>query len=349
MTNIMDSILLILPLLITLSAVVITLVLAHKILLNEQNLTKDNQLSRKLILLLLYVLSFLAVSLALPVAESTRNQVIGLFGIVLSGVIAFSSTSIVSNIMAGIVLRFTKPFKTGDFIRVDQYFGRVTEKGLFDTEIQTEQRELVAFTNSFLTSNPITVTRTSGTILSANLSIGYDHHHDNITQLLLTAANNCQLEEPFVQIIELGNYSISYRVSGLLTEVKSMISSRSRLYANILDTMHQANVEIMSPNFMNTRNIADAPPAIPKDTEAPDKHIQKHADPITESTPEDMIFDKAEEAEQKERSSTELSEDIKALNEQLKSAKDEQKDQLELQIAHKKVQLQLLEAKPIQE
>ena len=349
MNNLMDTLLLIMPLLITLSTVVIALILAHKILLNEQTLTKDNQLSRKLILLLLYVLSFLGVSLALPVADSTRNQVIGLFGIVLSGVIAFSSTSIVGNIMAGIVLRFTKPFKTGDFIRVDQYFGRVTEKGLFDTEIQTEQRELVAFTNSFLTSNPITVTRTSGTILSANLSIGYDHHHDKITQLLITAANNCQLEEPFVQIIELGNYSISYRVSGLLTEVKSMISSRSRLYANILDTLHQAQIEIMSPNFMNTRNIADAPPAIPKATETSPEHIAKHADPSSDTTPEDIIFDKAEEAEQKERSSTELSEDIKALNEQLKDAKDEQKDRLELQIALKKEQLHTIKTKPIQE
>ena len=349
MNNLMDTLLLIMPLLITLNTVVIALILAHKILLNEQTLTKDNQLSRKLILLLLYVLSFLAVSLALPVADSTRNQVIGLFGIVLSGVIAFSSTSIVGNIMAGIVLRFTKPFKTGDFIRVDQYFGRVTEKGLFDTEIQTEQRELVAFTNSFLTSNPITVTRTSGTILSANLSIGYDHHHDKITQLLITAANNCQLEEPFVQIIELGNYSISYRVSGLLTEVKSMISSRSRLYANILDTLHQAQIEIMSPNFMNTRNIADAPPAIPKATETSPEHIAKHADPSSDTTPEDIIFDKAEEAEQKERSSTELSEDIKALNEQLKDAKDEQKNRLELQIARKKEQLHTIKTKPIQE
>lgn len=349
MNNLMDTLLLIMPLLITLSTVVIALILAHKILLNEQTLTKDNQLSRKLILLLLYVLSFLSVSLALPVADSTRNQVIGLFGIVLSGVIAFSSTSIVGNIMAGIVLRFTKPFKTGDFIRVDQYFGRVTEKGLFDTEIQTEQRELVAFTNSFLTSNPITITRTSGTILSANLSIGYDHHHDKITQLLITAANNCQLEEPFVQIIELGNYSISYRVSGLLTEVKSMISSRSRLYANILDTLHQAQIEIMSPNFMNTRNIADAPPAIPKATETSPEHIAKHADPSSDTTPEDIIFDKAEEAEQKERSRTELSEDIKALNEQLKDAKDEQKNRLELQIARKKEQLHTIKTKPIQE
>jgi small conductance mechanosensitive channel len=349
MDNLMDTLLLIMPLLITLSTVVIALILAHKILLNEQTLTKDNQLSRKLILLLLYVLSFLGVSLALPVADSTRNQVIGLFGIVLSGVIAFSSTSIVGNIMAGIVLRFTKPFKTGDFIRVDQYFGRVTEKGLFDTEIQTEQRELVAFTNSFLTSNPITVTRTSGTILSANLSIGYDHHHDKITQLLITAANNCQLEEPFVQIIELGNYSISYRVSGLLTEVKSMISSRSRLYANILDTLHQAQVEIMSPNFMNTRNIADAPPAIPKATETPSERMPKHAASNSESTPEDMIFDKAEEAEQKERSSMELSEDIKALNEQLKDAKDEQKDRLELQIARKKEQLRAMKEKHVKE
>jgi small-conductance mechanosensitive channel len=289
----------------------------------------------------LYLVSFLAIALALPVVESTRNQVIGLFGIVLSGVIAFSSTSIVANIMAGIVLRFTKPFRTGDFIRVNGYFGRVSEKGLFDTEIQTEQRELVAFTNSYLTSNPITVIRSSGTIISANLSIGYDHSHSRIEKSLIEAAGNAGLEEPFVEIIELGNYSISYRVSGLLAEVKSLISSRSRLYANILDNLHGAQIEIMSPNFINSRQINDQPPAIPK----PERMKKVEA----ESNPESIIFDKAEEAEQKELKVMTLSEQIKALQTQFKEADSDKKEKLKLKIERLQLQLKKAEDKPVKE
>jgi small-conductance mechanosensitive channel len=309
--------------------------------LGDKSLNKESALPRKLILMGLYLVSFLAIALALPVVESTRNQVIGLFGIVLSGVIAFSSTSIVANIMAGIVLRFTKPFRTGDFIRVNGYFGRVSEKGLFDTEIQTEQRELVAFTNSYLTSNPITVIRSSGTIISANLSIGYDHSHSRIEKSLIEAAGNAGLEEPFVEIIELGNYSISYRVSGLLAEVKSLISSRSRLYANILDNLHGAQIEIMSPNFINSRQINDQPPAIPK----PERMKKVEA----ESNPESIIFDKAEEAEQKELKVMTLSEQIKALQTQFKEADSDKKEKLKLKIERLQLQLKKAEDKPVKE
>lgn len=335
---------LLLPITLTVFAVIVCLMLAHRILLSDPSLNKEALLPRKLILLALYLLGILMIALALPVAESTRNQVIGLFGIALSGVIAFSSTSIVANIMAGIVLRFTKPFRTGDFIRVNGYFGRVSEKGLFDTEIQTEQRELVAFTNSYLTSNPVTVIRSSGTIISANLSLGYDHSHGKIEALLVQAAIEASLEEPFVEIIELDDFSIAYRVSGLLSEVKSMISSRSRLHANILDILHQANIEIMSPNFVNNRQIADQPPAIP----TIESHTATNSDDANELTddklPENIIFDKAEEAEQKEFKVHDLSEQINHLKSQLKDSSGDDKKSLQgridkLQLKIKNIEL----------
>jgi len=36
----------------------------------------------------------LAIALALPVSESSRNQIIGLIGLVISGIFAFSSSSV---------------------------------------------------------------------------------------------------------------------------------------------------------------------------------------------------------------------------------------------------------------
>ena len=284
--------------LIFLAVTSITLVLmrlAHWLLFINTPSDSDHKIPRYLTLIGIYIAGILAIALALPVVESTRNQIIGLIGILLSGVIAFSSTSIVGNVMAGLVMRITKPFRAGDFIHVNGYFGRVSERGLFDTEIQTEQRELVSFTNAMLLTHPIKVIRSSGTIVAADITLGYEVHHAKVKEQLLAAAESANLSEPFVQVIELGNYAVHYRVAGLLTEVKSLLSARSSLHCAILDHLHNADIEIVSPNFMNTRNISDSPPVLSKTAAS---HQQEK---LEDEQPEAIIFDKAEQAEQEEQ------------------------------------------------
>ncbi|MFT4677309.1 MAG: small conductance mechanosensitive channel [Patiriisocius sp.] len=53
-----------------------------------------------------------------PLEESTRNQILGLIGLLMSAIVALSSTAFVTNFMAAIMLRVTRPFKVGDFITV---------------------------------------------------------------------------------------------------------------------------------------------------------------------------------------------------------------------------------------
>lgn len=50
---------------------------------------------------------------------------------------------------------------------------------------------------------------------------------DRVYDLLLQAAGETRLKEPFVQVLELGDFSVTYRVAGLLSEVKQVISTRS--------------------------------------------------------------------------------------------------------------------------
>ena len=222
----------------------------------------------------LTVSGLLVTVLAMPINESSRIQLIGLLGIVISGVLAFSSTTIISNLMAGILLRITKPFKVGDFIRLGDHFGRVSERGLFDTEIQTETRELIALPNTYCINNPVSTIRSSGTIISASLSLGYDADRKEIESLLLEAAQSCGLEEPFVHILELGNFAATYRLSGFLEESKLLLSVRSNLYGCVLDTLHNNGIEIMSPSFMSQRQLRDGEKMIPSPTvvEVSDNH-----------------------------------------------------------------------------
>lgn len=320
------------PLIATALAVFVVLYVANwGLLVRHPEFGNERRLPRQLLMLGLTVVGAVAVALALPVSESTRNQVIALIGVLLSGVVAFSSTTIISNLMAGLMLHVTKSFRTGDFIRVGEHFGRVAERGLFDTEIQTEQRELVSLSNTYLVAHPVTVVRSSGTIISATLSLGYDVHHARVQALLTAAAREAGLADPFVQIIELGDHAISYRVSGLLTEIKSMISARSHLYRALLDSLHGDGVEIVSPSFMNQRRLADDARILPQPGMA--------AVPAAESRPEEIVFDKAEQAEQREKIRHDLESEIARLEAQLKECEGETRQGIAAEIDRKRLQL----------
>jgi small conductance mechanosensitive channel len=299
------------------------------------NLGNERKLPRQLILLGLVIISLLILVLALPIDASSRNQLIGLIGLVLSGLFAFSSTNVLANLMAGILLRITKPFRIGDFIRVNEYFGRVTERGLFDTEVQTENRELIAFPNSFLIVTPVTTMRSSGVIISASLSLGYDVNHSVIEPLLIKAAKKTGLTDPYVHILELGDFSVTYRVSGFLEDIKHHITVRSELNGNVLDALHEGGVEIVSPTFMNQRVYDTAKEFIPARVRAKTKKET--------TTAEDLAFDKAETAERLDKAKFELTEEIDQLEEALAEARGEAKEALRARLAQAEQRLEALE------
>jgi len=194
-----------------------------------------------------------ALLVAAPFAPMTRGQLLGLVGLMISAAVALSSTTILGNAMAGLMHRAVGNFKVGDFVRTEGHFGRVTERGLFPTEIQTEQRDLVTLPNLFLATHPVRVIRRSGTIVTGEVSLGYDTSHAAVEPLLLAAAAAAGLKEPFVQILELGDFTVSYRVSELLTDVSRLLTVPSRLRSAMLDQLHGGGIEIASPTLMSTR------------------------------------------------------------------------------------------------
>lgn len=306
--------------------------LAQVFLFNKLKHTGDeNIFARQLGMLVLMLIGLVTLVIMLPISESLELQILSLIGLLLSGLLAFSSTTLFSNLMAGALLRFTQPFRTGDFISFDSNFGRVTELGLFDCEIQTQNRELVSIPNSLLINRPVSVIRRSGTIISVELSLGYDLHHSKIDALLLQAAKQAELEDPFVHVTELGDFSVSYRVSGLLVEVKNLLTARSNLHRHVLDCLHDSNIEIMSPTFVSQHAGPDVERKIPQ---SPGLNQVE-----TESTAEDIAFDKAEQAQQQASDKIETLAQIKSLEEQLTHAEKDQRQAIEQSIDQLKQKL----------
>lgn len=300
------------------------------LLARHESLGTQSRLPRQLVMFALTVASLLLLIVLFPMAETTRGQIITLLGLVITGVIALSSTSFVANVMAGLMLQVVKSFHPGDFIKVGQYTGRVTERGLFHTEIQTEDRDLTTIPNLHLATNPVTVVRSTGTIISAELSLGYDIPRTLVEDLLKQAALSAELQEPFVLVIALNDFSVLYRISGFLSEVKNLITAKSTLKKFVLDILHENEVEIVSPAFMNQRQLSENRKMIPQAVAA------GTAEPEAEAgVPEELIFDKAEEAAETELMRAELerlNQHIEMLQKQKKTLGKSERQDLEIEI-----------------
>ena len=257
----------------------------------------DQRFRLQLTLLVLSFVGLLIIIVVSPLSDTQQGQIISLISILLSAAIALSSTTFVGNAMGGLMLRAVRSFRLGDFIRIGEHFGRVSERGLFHIEIQTEDRDLTTLPNLYLVNNPVKVIRSSGTLITADVSLGYDVSRLKIEKLLLEAATAADLQEPFVHVMELGDFAITYRIAGLLAEVKHVLSARSCLREQMLDKLHEGGVEIVSPTFMNTRPLRSDQVFIPKAT-APHEKPSEDAD---KTTAEDLVFDKAEKAESLEK------------------------------------------------
>ena len=254
----------------------------------------SNNFKHSLIVVAIVLMFVVAAIIALPINEEMRKQLLTLLGLLLTLMMAFSSTSFVANAMAGLMLRGVDNLHAGDFVHVGEQFGRVTERGLFHTEIQTQDRDLTTIPNLYLVSNPVSVVRSSGTIVAAEVSLGYDNDLDFIEKLLLDAAEKTGLVESFVYVKTLGDFSVVYRVAGFLEEVKQLLTVRSTLRKNMFRTLHAAKIEIVSPTFMSQR-VYDAQSKVL----AKSSHTVSQADNTDSKSPEEMIFDKAETAEKR--------------------------------------------------
>jgi small-conductance mechanosensitive channel len=327
------------PFLITLLIAILLIGGLYRVLLTKRPST-GNVVRRQLLIGLVTAIFVVILILELPINDAPRGQLMSLLGILVTAAVALSSTTLLGNAMAGFMLRSIRNFKPGDFIVVDGHRGRVSELGLLRTEIQTERRNLTTFPNLYLVSNPVSVVRSSGTFISSTVSLGYDVPRDQVEDALLTAAEDAGLTDPFVFVMELGDFSITYLVAGFLEETKYLISAESKLRACMLDSLHRSQIEIVSPTFMNQRQLKPEQIFIPKTS----RTSKPKATAADETRPEERMFDKAELASHEARAEEMLKTVIQEIAELDKAedgmADDESKQAHLEELQAKKAQLE---------
>jgi len=215
--------------------------------------------SYSLLRLLIIALTLVVVFPYLPGSESPAFQGVSIFfGVLLS----LGSTSAVANVVAGIVITYTRAFKVGDWVSVAGAEGKIFERTAFVTRIRTTKNVEISVPNSAVMSDKVinfsSQARNVGITLHTSVTIGYDVPWPQVQRLLLdAAAATDQIEDeppPFVLQTALEDDYVAYELNAFTKNAGLRPKIYSELHANILDAFHGAGVEITSPHYRAMRD-----------------------------------------------------------------------------------------------
>lgn len=233
--------------------------------------------------LLIYAFSFVMIFPNLPGSDSKIFQGVSVFiGIVFS----LGSSSVISNLVAGIVITYMRPFRLQDHIRIGDTTGDVIEKTPFVTRIKTHKKEIVTIPNSNILSSIVinysTTAMSEGVIFHTTITIGYDVPWRQVHEMMIQAAGRSEWilkdPSPFVLQTSLDDFYVSYQLCAYTHNPEKQASIYSELHSNIQDIFNENDVEIMSPHYRSQRdgNTTSIPPNYrPIDYQSPGFRIKK--------------------------------------------------------------------------
>lgn len=218
-----------------------------------------------------FLLYAFMIAMIYPYLPGAKNGVFQGISVFVGLIISLGSSTVIGNMIAGLVITYMRPFKLGDRIQLNDTTGNVIEKTPLVTRIKTPKKEVVTIPNSFIMSshtvNYSASAREYGLIIHSEVTIGYDVPWRQVHQLLIEAALNTpgviDDPRPFVLETSLSDWYPVYQINAYIREADKLAQIYSDLHQNIQDRFNEAGVEIMSPHYMAMRDGNES--TIPKD------------------------------------------------------------------------------------
>ena len=218
-----------------------------------------------------FLLYAFMIAMIYPYLPGAKNGVFQGISVFVGLIISLGSSTVIGNVIAGLVITYMRPFKLGDRIQLKDTTGNVIEKTPLVTRIKTPKNEVVTIPNSFIMSshtvNYSASAREYGLIIHSEVTIGYDVPWRQVHQLLIEAALNTpgviDDPRPFVLETSLSDWYPVYQINAYIREADKLAQIYSDLHQNIQDRFNEAGIEIMSPHYMAMRDGNES--TIPKD------------------------------------------------------------------------------------
>ena len=174
--------------------------------------------------------------------------------------LSLGGASVIGQAFSGIILMYMRIYRRGDFVRIGDNEGTVSELGMFATRIRTGMGEEISVSNSSVlastTKNYSRAVPGTGAILDTVVTIGYSTPWRQVEAMLKEAARRtggiAPAPEAIVRQTALSDFYAEYRLIGYsMTEsAAERADILNRLHGNIQDVFNEYGVQITSPHYM---------------------------------------------------------------------------------------------------
>lgn len=201
-----------------------------------------------------------ALAMAYPYLPGAGTEAFKGLSVLVGLMISLGASSMVGQAAAGLILTYTRTLRPGEFVRIGEHEGTVTELGMFTTSIRTGLGEVLTIPNSMITGsvtkNYSRTVQGAGYVVDTTVTIGYDTPWRQVEAMLKEAAARTPgvLQSPSPQVFQtaLSDFYPEYRLvaQAVPSEPRPRAELLTILHANIQDVFNEYGVQIMSPHYL---------------------------------------------------------------------------------------------------
>lgn len=205
------------------------------------------------------VIWLFALAMAYPYLPGAQTDAFKGLSVLVGLMISLGASNLVGQAASGLILTYGRVFRKGEFVRIGEHEGTVTEVGMFATRIRTGLGEELTLSNSTIlgstTKNYSRTVKGPGFVVDTTVTIGYDTPWRQVHAMLEEAAIRTPgvvaVPPPQVFQIALSDWYPEYRLvcQAIPAEPRPRAEVMSRLHANIQDVFNEYGVQIMSPQY----------------------------------------------------------------------------------------------------
>ena len=211
-----------------------------------------------------------ALVMAYPYLPGAGSEAFKGMSVLIGLMLTVGGSSLFSQAASGLVLMYSRTFRIGEYVRVADHEGTVTEMGAFTTRIRTGLGEELTLPNALVlgsvTKNYSRAVQGRGYVVDTVLTIGYDTPWRQVEAMLVEAANRTPgvLAHPAPVVFQtaLSDFYPEYRLvcQASPKEPRPRAVVLSALHSHIQDVFNEYGVQIMSPHYLSDPAAAKVVP-----------------------------------------------------------------------------------------
>jgi len=218
------------------------------------------------------VFAIFVITLIYPYLPGSQSEAFKGLSVLAGLMLSVGASGLVAHAASGLIIVFGRLFRPGDYVKIADAEGTVTEVGAFTTRIRTSKDEDLVVPNSMVLAgvsrNFSRPAEGSGFVINTDVTIGYDtpwrQVHAMLTQAALQTEGVLPSPAPRVWQTALSDFYVQYTLvcQGSPTWPAARAALLSELNAKVQDVFNEHGVQIMSPHYLGDPSTAKiVPPA----------------------------------------------------------------------------------------